>query len=118
MIEQWKIPELDANANIEEILERCKEIAFSSLVIHEVETERNRQKIKYNTKHDDVDGASQELAVAACVYAWPDDSLASEWPYKKAMNVYPRREELIVAAAMIVAEIERLDRKAKDDNVL
>lgn len=78
--------------------------------------ERNRQITGegYSLAHDDqhVDG---ELAQAAAAYAslgarqWAD--AAQCWPWEGQMNTaHMPREALVIAGALILAEIERLDR--------
>jgi hypothetical protein len=99
--------------------------------------ERTRQKEVelWTSKHDD-EHCHGELAEAACYYAWPEqakpsgdgsDLLTKEaptlrrlWPiswdddYAKK-SAKTRRQQLIVAGALIVAEIERLDRQGSKD---
>jgi hypothetical protein len=79
-------------------------------------------------EHDDVDHPHGELAGAAAGYAWaafvqgqppdPDHELQladppPDWPFEDSWWK-PRgaRENLVRAGALILAEIERLDRKA------
>jgi hypothetical protein len=82
------------------------------MVIDEIAAERRRQvEVEgWSTSHDD-DHDKGELAKAAACYAigfrdpW--------WPWNvKWWNPHGRRRNLIKAAALIVAEIERLDRLA------
>jgi hypothetical protein len=99
-------------------------------VLREVAMERERQRKEYgyDDGHDDSQ-VNQEMAKAACYMAWPSDRLyqypgqevthpvedlfPNEWElelhsYREGRSY---RERLIIAAAFIVAEIERLDRK-------
>ncbi len=107
----------------------------TQLVLAEVEIERVRQMSAegWTPEHDD-DHEGGELADAAAYYAYHraaldagnedgtddisrgDSLLRMLWPEtwhhcwaKKSGK--PRRRQLIVAAALIVAEIERLDRE-------
>lgn len=110
--------------------------------IDEIAAERRRQieKEGWSLEHDDghEDGA---LALAACCYAapeplfgkddrangfyladpWPWDRMYDKRPYDGNVVLHPhefdgalRRDLLIKAGALIVAEIERLDRKFAD----
>ena len=80
-----------------------------------IEAERKNQIMVegyFPTKDDKlVDG---ELALAASVYAHPERARnISDWPFGEKRyhpNPMDRKRELIKAAALIVAEIERLDR--------
>lgn len=88
-------------------------------VIEEIADERKRQQVEegWDAAHDDAH-QKEELARAAVCYAasgaghLPFINLGMLWPWKpswwKPKN--PRRD-LIRAAALIVAEIERMDRK-------
>lgn len=96
----------------------------------EVARERERQVEKegYNPSHDDqhVDGS---IANAAAHYAATKTPLFVQndtankpeyvrvWPWDEAYNKknkpsHPRRKQLVIAAALCIAEIERLDRIA------
>lgn len=66
----------------------------------------------WTAEHDDKHDRG-EIALAAARYATPpEDREDMKWPWDahwfKADK--PRREQLVVAGALIVAEIERLDR--------
>lgn len=94
-------------------------------VIDEIAQERQRQinDEGWTEAHDEqwFDG---ELATAASCYADPDPPMRTETKYRKEPIYFPmrwpwgiswwkpttRRRDLIKAAALIVAEIERLDR--------
>ena len=99
---------------------------ISSPVVKEIHKERQRQvEAKgWDTKHDDrhIDG---QLAIAASCYADPDpemtcateDGTGVEYPDRWAWDASDwkpksRRRDLIRAGALIVAEIDRLDREA------
>lgn len=82
-------------------------------IVKEIIQERNRQVTEegYSLQHDDeLDGG--QLAEAGSVYASTRvgdrvENYPSGWVFKPT----ERRRELIKAAALIVAEIERLDRR-------
>ena len=94
-------------------------------VIQEIAAERRRQVEEegWTAEHDD-EHADGEMAVAAACYAtvaaWPEKSRASAstlharppfWPWATSWwKPKDRRRDLIRAGALIVAEIERLDR--------
>ena len=87
-------------------------------IIDEIYDERNRQVADegWTVEHDDThDGG--ELAVAAGCYAISSavepmpTEIISWWPWdKKWWKPTNPRRDLIKAAALIVAEIERIDR--------
>lgn len=93
-------------------------------VILEVSRERERQMASegWTYEHDDLHSAG-ELADAAACYAnpAPHDGVPPQagrppelWPWSVAWwKPKDRRSNLIRAAALIIAEIERIDRKAK-----
>jgi len=78
-------------------------------VLDEIAAERRRQIEKgYTAEHDDqhVDG---ELADAAAAYA---TGYAGWWPWSlDTWKPADSRRQLIIAAAFLMAEIERIDRK-------
>ncbi len=83
-------------------------------VLQEVNRERERQIAKgYDAAHDDehTDGA---IAGAAAYYAWGKGAPDYLWPWGEAtlptVSLMADRERLLTAAALCVAEIERLDR--------
>jgi hypothetical protein len=89
-------------------------------VIEEIAAERTRQiGIGYDAAHDDLH-TEGEIARAAAVYAaggglFRVNSLQvpqQVWPYRWEYNPKEPRANLVRAAAMLVAEIERLDRAA------
>ncbi len=88
-------------------------------VLLDLLNERIRQKAEegWTDEHDDhhVHG---ELARAAACYAAPiplnDDDAPLTWPWdKKWWKSTSQRRNLVKAGALIIAEIERLDRAAK-----
>lgn len=89
-------------------------------VIEEIAAERRRQiEVEgWTPKHDDDEHASGEMAYAAACYCIADDNspgfLLAYWPWShRWWKPKSRRRDLIRAAALIVAEIERLDRAAQ-----
>jgi hypothetical protein len=90
--------------------------------LRDVADERKRQieVERWTIEHDD--GHSDgEMALAAACYAmagryystWTDDYVRRYWPWSKEWwRPTNKRRNLIKAAALIVAEIERLDRAA------
>lgn len=102
---------------------------MTSKAITDVLAERQRQitsegwTLEHDDQHDD-----KELALVAALYAtptplflreelengtifadpWPE-TWESEWDRR---TDFPERRRLIVAAALLIAEIERLDRQA------
>ena len=84
--------------------------------IDDVAAERKRQieKEGWSHKHDD-EHASGDMAWAAAAYCVSDEDLALEmlWPWERDWwKPKDYRANLVRAAALIVAEIERLDRAA------
>lgn len=74
-------------------------------VLHEIQAERDRQRAKgYNAQHDDehYDGAITRGAWGAASRLKLADACKLDTLY--------RRARLIEAAALIVAEVERMDR--------
>lgn len=90
-----------------------------------IEKERTRQieSEGWTTDHDDSHECG-ELARAASAYAHPvfmDDEVPIQWTWNyKWWKPTPedRIKELVKAGALIVAEIERLQRKEKHENDL
>lgn len=83
--------------------------------IVDVINERNRQVVVegWTAKHDDTHTAG-ELALAGAVYA-VGPALLPFWPWDLDWwKPKDRRTDLVRAAALIVAEIERLDRLEED----
>lgn len=93
--------------------------------IADIWVERNRQLDQgYTPKHDD-EHASDEIAALACYHAMPPEARdwdATSTTYGATLGeaILPhgwarpsetsRRDQLVKAGALIVAEIERLDR--------
>jgi hypothetical protein len=81
-------------------------------VISELKAERFRQiSIKGWTLEDDDAHAHRQLAQAAACYAAHETGITVRWPWSW-MGFKPKshRENLVRAGALIIAEIERIDR--------
>lgn len=85
-------------------------------VIADIIIERMRQVTDewWSAEHDDEENYYGELAEAAACYALPDYRAPLPWPWEPPnydkRNKHSRRRQLIIAGALIVAEVERLDR--------
>ena len=86
-------------------------------VLGEIRAERHRQIAKgYDADHDDSNESGCLAVLAAGVCLGPDSDLTADNDLMEDQIVHivqkhPRRQQLIIAAALVVAEIERLDRK-------
>ena len=111
----------------------------TAFVVSEIAGERERQKSEegWTTEHDDEHDDGQ-MALAAACYASPlplfahsrgeaDMAFCDPWPWTVQNRGEPirhftssvtdgqnRRRQLVIAAALIVAEIERIDRSPTD----
>jgi hypothetical protein len=99
-------------------IERLKRPAKSTLVVQEILKERRRQieQEGWTAQHDDDEHPFGELAKAAACYAYPDPQDVWAWPWDACWDKrdqHSRRRQLVIAGALTVAEIERLDREAK-----
>lgn len=79
-----------------------------------ISQERQRQVTQegWTPEHDD-EHVNGELAIAAAVYATPANiRIVSAWPFDDGFKPTPtdRIRELVKAAALIAAEIDRLQR--------
>lgn len=94
-------------------------------VIDEIAAERRRQieQEGWTPQHDDDEHDNSEMAKAAACYALPAESRPASsldaaprlWPWSPEWwKPKGRRRDLIRAAALIVAEIERIDRASAD----
>lgn len=94
--------------------------------LDDVATERRRQieNEGWSVDHDDKHERGEMALAAACyaihsadetaTYAPPyiEDALAEYWPWdRKWWKPKERRHDLVRAAALLIAEIERLDRE-------
>lgn len=86
-------------------------------IVRAIRKERDRQEHiftgeAYTTEHDDRHDRG-ELAQAAACYAAPSRRRQPAWPFEKSSNKkaqHTRTRQLIIAAAFIIAELERLER--------
>jgi len=87
-------------------------------VMQDISYERQRQMVieHWTPQHDDEHDQGEMAAAAAC-YAMPPKRLRKaagfpiQWPWDpKWWKPKDRRHDLVRAAALIVAEIERMDR--------
>lgn len=89
-----------------------------TIAIHDIQAERNRQISHegWSPQHDD-EHRDGSLAVAAACYALNHPGwrgFTHCWPWSLDWwKPKDRRRNLVIAAALIVAEIERLDRAAQ-----
>ncbi len=92
-------------------------------IIEEIAAERERQKaVECWSDVQDDQYHDQELSRAAASYACPEylgsreeDLCPAPWPWlKKWWKPTTRRRNLIKAAALLVAEIERIDRLGEE----
>ncbi len=89
----------------------------------EFAAERRRQVVVrgYSEKHDDEVNAHGQLAEAASCYirATSERSWSSTWPWRReafkpgANTIEGKRRDLVKAGALLIAEIQRLDRMAQ-----
>ncbi len=89
--------------------------AIDVTVCEEIKAERVRQQReeRWSHEHDDLHERG-ELADAAAFYA-SVRNIADLWPWDvDFIRKHPRRRQLVIAAALIVAEIERIDRAEKE----
>lgn len=92
-------------------------------VMGDLLAERKRQQVAegYSTAHDN-EHTGGELALAAICYirGTMNDGGAPNWqlwPWEhRAWKPKTRRENLVRAAALLVAEIERIDREKADED--
>jgi hypothetical protein len=100
-------------------LARLRDGAPMSNAAVDVLAERRRQieAERLNSTHDDTYGWSEKLVHAAVCYALADgseDSIAPTlWPWSMSWwKPRSKRRNLVRAAALIIAEIDRMDRAA------
>lgn len=84
-------------------------------VVRDVLTERQKQRAKWGDAHDDGHGdeaLADAAAVLACSHRLDDlDELAPEWAIRlRNRHTSTRRSELVDAAALLLVEIERMDK--------
>lgn len=89
-----------------------KEKAGVDVAVRDVLAERAKQRAKWTEAHDDGHGDAS-LAAAAAVLAHPESEglFGPEWSFDLREKRQHERERCVVAAALLLAEIERLDRR-------
>ena len=99
-------------------LRELQQLRGAGVVLADIVAERKRQRDVegWTLAHDDMHDEG-ELAEAAACYAWNQtqdaDGVPPQWPWHEEWwKPKGRRRNLIRAAALLVAEIERLDRLA------
>lgn len=83
----------------------------------DVLAERAKQRVRWGDDHDDEEHQGGELAVAASYLADPfdgggcldEDDPEAGWAVRLKAR-HDRRQQLVIAAALLLAEIERLNR--------
>lgn len=95
-----------------------------SKAIDDVLAERNRQQAKlgWTPSHDDEHGAGQ-LADAGACYALSASGMPRElyenfWPWDGGFKPKDPRNDLVRAAALLIAEVERLDRVLSPSSII
>jgi hypothetical protein len=88
---------------------------FVTKAVEDVAMERARQKLVegWTVEHDDEhsDGAMAIAAACYCMSYGPTGGVPLAWPWDREWwKPKDRRRNLVRAAALLVAEIERLDR--------
>ena len=90
--------------------------------VYDVLTERAKQRVKWGDNHDD-EHSDGSLAATASLLAYPNGYDANQDPLNAvcipapswgmallARHAGDTREQLVIAAALLLAEIERIDR--------
>lgn len=96
-------------------------LAWGSQAVLDVTAERRRQvQVEgWGTEHDDEHAAGELVAAAACYaahatgYVWDGEWPSEVWPWNlDSWKPTTPRRDLVKSAALILAEIERIDRAA------
>lgn len=89
-----------------------------------IAAERKRQLKKWSRRHDDLEHDQNELAIVAAIMACKNtdarvsrDRGIAHLSWHCVTKVQPRVKDLIVAGALIAADIDRLLREAKKAGV-
>lgn len=72
--------------------------------------ERRKQRVKWSTDHDDNEYRDGDLSHVACCLA---DNIYGEDCFPWVLDIarrHDKRQRLVIAAAFIIAEIDRMDR--------
>lgn len=88
-------------------------------VLEELRVERKKQlSMGYTPEHDDAH-THKQMCHAAIAYAMPEEREGRlYWPWPNDIQRRDRREDLVKAASILVAEIERMDRHRADKKSL
>lgn len=94
-------------------------LQWNSQAVMDVAAERRRQiEVEgWTPEHDDATHLPGELALAACCYCVADENEAppAVWPWAPEWwKPKDRRRNMVRAAALLLAEIERHDRMESD----
>ncbi len=93
-------------------------------ILQQISAERNKQVTKgFDASHDDTHDTGQIADAASgvaryAIYAGTEnvETAPDGWPWMRAdwerIAKHPRRQMLVIATALLVAEIERIDRAA------
>lgn len=102
--------------NVERVPGRFGQVEFTTVVM-DVLNERARQRQLWGDEHDDDCHGEHDLAAAAATLALPPDATpwlngaAPEWAVKLRRKLEDdRRGSLVRATALLISELERLDR--------
>lgn len=80
----------------------------------EVLQERQRQILKWGNEHDDAHDNGELAKAAGALTLDMVDDMVDFWGYALVKKHRPnRRKQLVVAAALLLAELERMDRSGK-----
>jgi predicted transcriptional regulator len=79
--------------------------------VRDVLAERAKQYVQWGNAHDDEHGHG-ELAAAAGLLVAGEATRAPVWSWRLLDKHPDRRRQLVIGAALAIAEIERLDRAA------
>ena len=88
-------------------------------VLDEIAAERERQQAKgYTAEHDDRHTTFEISTVAAAVALGAVDYISGDVPEwaEYIIDKWDTRRRLVIAAALLVAEIERLDRRQRPNS--
>lgn len=118
MTEKYNMAE-EVELSPEQEHRRIESVFIRSKVLTDVWRERRRQinEEGWSIEHDDAHTMG-ELAQAAACYADPRAASEGFWPWDGAWyKPKTDREDYVRAAALLLAEIERLDRKEASASV-
>lgn len=80
-------------------------------VLDELRLERDRQRKEWGDAHDDEHEEGELADAGGCYAIYADVHVPTAWPWDEEWwRPKTRRRNLIRAAALIIAEIEKMDR--------